>query len=193
MHTSLLRLAVPAAAAMALGSAVALAPSAFAEDLECRGTLGAITVAGTVLVPDDATCTLNGTYVMGSVVVKSRATLVANGVELTGTVAGEGPKTVEVRNSEIGNGFSISKAEPNGQIVLAGSSVTGDIQLADDRGPAELSNNQVGGSIQANKNTGGLTITGNRIVNGLQCQDNRPAPVGGGNVAAQKQGQCLNL
>jgi hypothetical protein len=49
------------------------------------------------------------TTVQGSLVVTWRATLRATGLELTGTVAGEGPGTVEVRSSSIGNGFSISK------------------------------------------------------------------------------------
>ncbi len=125
--------------------------------------------------------------------MKSRATLRATDVELTGTVSGEGPGTVDVRSSSIGNGFSISKGEPIGSVTLASSSVTGDVQLAENRGPADVSGNRVGGSIQANKNTGGLTITGNRTVNGLQCQDNFPAPTGSGNVAEQKQGQCVAL
>ncbi len=73
------------------------------------------------------------------------------------------------------------------------SRVTGDVQLADNRGSASLSGNTVGGSIQANRNTGGLTVADNTITNGLQCQDNAPAPTGGGNVAAQKQGQCERL
>ncbi|MDP9397244.1 MAG: hypothetical protein M3P96_05225 [Actinomycetota bacterium] len=143
--------------------------------------------------PDDATCTLDGTYVQGNVTVKSRATLVATGIELTGTVQGESPKKVEVRGSQVGNGFSISRGGELGSIVLADTAVTGDVQLADNRGSVELDNNSVGGSVQANKNIGGVTVTANRIVNGLQCQDNNPFPVGGGNIAAQKQGQCERL
>ena len=179
--------------ALTVGTGLATAPAAHAGDFECRGTLGAVTVVGSVIVPDDATCVLDGTRVEGSVVVESRATLRATGTTISGTVAGEGPGTVDVRSSSVGNGFSISKAEPLGSVTLASSSVTGDVSLADNRGPAELSGNEVGGSTQANTNTGGLTISANRIVNGLQCQDNVPAPAGGGNVAAQKQGQCVAL
>ncbi len=186
-----------AATAIALAGGVAVAPAAQAGDFECRGTLGAVTVVGTVIVPDDATCTLDGTDVQGGIVVKSRATLVATGVETTGTISGESPTKVEVRGSQVGNGVSLSKGggeqNPSGWLVLAGNSVTGDVQFADNRVPVEISNNIVGGSIQANKNTGGLTVTANRIVNGLQCQDNDPFPTGGGNIAAQKQGQCERL
>lgn len=190
-----LKLAV--ATALALAGGVAVAPAAQAGDFECRETLGAVTVVGSIIVPDDATCALNGTQIEGGIVVKSRATLVATGVETTGTISGESPTKVEVRNSTIGNGVSLSKGggeqNPSGWLVLAGNSVTGDVQFADNRVPVTIDKNEVGGSIQANKNTGGLTVTDNRIVNGLQCQDNDPFPTGGGNIAAQKQGQCERL
>jgi len=168
-------------------------PSAHAEDYECRGTVGAVTIVGNLLVPDDATCTLNGTQVQGSIVVKSRATLLATGITVTGGIQGEGPRNVVVRESTIGNSVSVRKAEPGGTVELTTSSITGDVQLEDNRGSITISGNEITGSVQANKNTGGLEITGNRIGNGLQCQDNTPPPTGGGNVAKQKQGQCLNL
>jgi hypothetical protein len=181
------------AATLTTAGGVAAAPAAHAGDFECRGTLGAVTVVGSVIVPDDATCTLEGTDVQGGITVKSRATLVATGVELTGTISGESPTKVDVRGSTIGNGVSLSKGGELGSLSLVASDVTGDVQFADNRGTVEIDDNDVGGSIQANKNTGGLVVTGNRIINGLQCQDNTPAPTGGGNIAAQKQGQCERL
>ncbi len=80
-----------------------------------------------------------------------------------------------------------------GAIDIAGTTITGDLALEDNREPIDLDSNDIVGSVQANKNVGGLSITGNQIGNGLQCQDNNPFPVGGGNTAKQKQGQCLNL
>ncbi len=67
------------------------------------------------------------------------------------------------------------------------------MRLEENIGSVSLRNNDVVDSIQADKNTGGLEITGNMIGNGLQCRDNNPPPVGGGNIAKQKQGQCVNL
>jgi hypothetical protein len=186
-----LRLTV--ATALALAGGVAVAPAAQAGDYECRGTLGAVTVVGTVIVPDDAICTLEGTSIQGGVTVKSRATLVATGIDTTGSIQGESPTKVEVRDSVIGNGVSLVKGGELGSLSLEGSEVTGDVQFADNRGTVAINANTVGGSVQANKNTGGLTITANQIVNGLQCQDNTPFPTGGGNIAAQKQGQCEQL
>lgn len=181
-------------AALAVAGSVALASPVMAGDLECRGTIGAVTVTGNLLVPDDATCVLDGTSVMGAIVVKSRSTLQATGIEATGGLQGESPSTVVARNSEFGNGIALMKAElNNGFIELTGNTVKGDAQLAENRNPIRLEGNDVLGSVQAETNTGGIEITGNLIGNGLQCQANTPAPVGGGNVAKQKQGQCVAL
>ncbi len=192
-------LASCAAAVVATGGLLAQAPAAYAEDFECRETIGAGTIVGNVIVPDDATCALTGTTVQGSIVVKSRANLDASGVSVTGGLQGESPASVVVQGgSSFGNGISLRKAEDvndpaAGKISISNTTVTGDLQLEDNREPINLSTNGIVGSVQANKNTGGLEITGNQIGNGLQCQDNNPFPVGGGNVAKQKQGQCLNL
>ncbi|MFP4123617.1 MAG: element excision factor XisI family protein [Coleofasciculus sp.] len=51
----------------------------------------------------------------------------------------------------------------------------------------------LGSDMQVKNNDGGTEIVSNLIGNNLQCQDNDPAPTGGGNTAAQKQGQCENL
>ncbi len=184
-----------------IAAATVAAPTAAqAGDFECRGDVGAVTIVGNVIVPDDSTCNLNGTRVEGSVVAKSRSILNATGVDVTGGLQGEAPAKVLIDSSAFGNGISVRKAEDvnhtlptGGEIRIAGPRITGDLALEDNREPIDIDSNEIVGSLQANKNVGGLSITGNRIGNGLQCQDNNPLPVGGGNTAKQKQGQCLNL
>ncbi len=177
-----------ALSALAFGS-----PSAQAGDYECRGGLGAVTIVGNLIVSDDSTCDLEGTYVQGTSVVKSRATLQATGVTATGGLQSQGSRNVIVRDSTLGNSFSVVRSERGGTVELTNSSVTGDVQLEDNRGYVAINGNEISGSVQANKNVGGIEITGNRIGNGLQCQDNYPPPTGGGNIAKQKQGQCQFL
>ncbi len=178
---------------LALLAVLAGATAAHAGDYECRGTLGAVTIVGNLLVPDDSTCTLDGTYVQGTIVVKSRATLEATGVTATGGIQSQGSRDVIVRNSTLGNSVSVVKSEPGGTVELSGSSITGDVQLEDNRGAVTINSNEISGSVQANKNVGGLEITDNRIDNGLQCQDNNPPPTGSDNTAKQAQGQCQFL
>jgi hypothetical protein len=62
-----------------------IAPVALAEEKVCRGTIGARTVDN-LRVPQDASCTLNGTRVQGTIRVENGAKLVANGVRVIGNV-----------------------------------------------------------------------------------------------------------
>lgn len=62
-----------------------IAPVALAEEKVCQGTIGARTVDN-LRVPQDASCTLNGTRVQGTIRVENGAKLVANGVRVIGNV-----------------------------------------------------------------------------------------------------------
>ncbi len=186
-----------AASAMLFGFAGMGRQTALAGDTECRGTLGAVTIQGNVIVPDHTECTLSGTNVQGAVVVKSRASLFATTITATGGVQSQGAKTIMICNSTIGNSVSLSKgweAVNGGSIGLHSNKINGDIQLQDNRQPIQLLHNSVSGSIAAQGNTAGVEITGNGTmaapVNGIQCQDNMPAPEGSDNYAHQFQGQC---
>jgi hypothetical protein len=64
----------------------------------CRGALGAVTVDN-LLVPQNATCNLNGTRVQGTAQVQRNATLNANGIRVIGNVQGENARHVAVRSS----------------------------------------------------------------------------------------------
>ena len=77
--------------AMAVLALAVFAPAAQAEERVCRGTIGATTVDN-LLVPQGATCTLNGTRIEGTVKVERNATLTASGIRVKGNVQGEGFK-----------------------------------------------------------------------------------------------------
>ncbi len=184
-----------AASAMVFGFAGMGRQVALAGDTECRGTLGAVTIQGNVIVPDDSQCTLSGTNVQGAVVVKSRSTLIATGITATGGVQGQSATKVMICDSVIGNSISLTKGgDFGGSIGLHNNQINGDIQLQDNRQPIQLLHNSVSGSIAAQGNVAGVEIIGNgtelKPVNGVQCQDNMPAPEGSGNYAHQFQGQC---
>ncbi len=182
--------------ALALTGSLATAPAAFAEDLECRGTLPS-TVVGNVIVPDDAVCTLAGNVIEGSITVKSRATLDATGIQLAGGIQAESPLNVLLRESRVGNNVSLRKAgEPvlrqpsNSRIELRGNEVTGDVSLQENESTIDVTGNTTGGSVQVEKYRGPIDISGNVIGNQLQCQENTTPPTGAGNSARQYGGQC---
>jgi hypothetical protein len=56
-----------------------------------------------------------------------------------------------------------------------------------------LSGNSIGRNLEFDSNSGASNISGNAIGNELNCDDNSPPPVGAGNTAAEKEGQCAHL
>jgi len=157
-------------ALVAATAALAVAPSALAEERTCRGTLGAITVDN-LRVPQGATCTLNGTRVKGTVKVERAATLKATGIRVVGNVQAEGAASVNLRASTVG----------------------GSIQVVQGR-DSTLDRNTVKGDVQFFGNSGAIVITSNRIDANLQCKENNPAPTGGGNIVqGNKEDQCARL
>ncbi len=160
-----------AALGLALGTAVALAPSAAAEERTCRGSIKAVTLDN-VRVPAGATCTLTGTVVKGTVKVESRATLTATRVRLTGNLQAEGHRAVTLTSSTVGGSVQLKQG---GAATLTSNRVKGDVQLFTNR-------------------TGTKRLTGNRIDGNLQCKENAPAPVGSRNVVGgNKEDQCRRL
>lgn len=171
---------------------------------ECKNeTVGAVTIRGSIQVPDDATCTLDGTEIQGSLEVGSRATVNATNIQLKGNVSASSPAAMVISGSSIGNSISVNEAgegaeEDQGAIRITGNDIVGDIQLQDNGpSPVYVENNTLAGSIQAQQNDALTQIVGNRLVrngrpNGqIQCQENDPL-VAYDNVAKQLQGQCVN-
>jgi len=165
--------------------------TAGAEERTCTGTLGAITVDN-LRVPQNASCTLNGTYVKGTIKVERNASLVANGVRVIGNVQAENHRNVVVRqSSRIGGSVQIKQG---GSASVLSSRVTGDIQYDHNGRYLRANANRVGGSIQVIGNSGGAEIFRNVINGNLQCKENRPAPTGGGNtVGGNKEDQCRSF
>lgn len=142
-----------------------------ANDYNCTGTLGSITVDN-LNVPQNATCILNGTQVEGNLFVRSNATLYAYAAQVDGNIQAYQSARVEVHPD---------------------SRVGGDIQV-DTSGSLLVSGVHIDGNLQAFRNTGGVSITGNTIDNNLQCVNNDPPPTGGdNNVGGDMEDQCANL
>ena len=175
----------------ATAATVFAASSAEAEERVCRGTIGARTLDN-VRVPQGATCNLDGTYVEGTVKVETGATVRAIDVRVIGNVQAEGAVRVVVRgSSRIGGSIQIVQG---GAAKIVNNRIGGDILLDEQDRYLTANRNVVGGSLQAFQNAGGLEIRKNRIDGNLQCKENRPAPVGGGNIVqGNKEDQCRTL
>jgi hypothetical protein len=168
-----------------------LPATAVAEERTCRGTIGAATLDN-VRVPQDASCTLKGTYVKGTVKVERRASLRAENVRVIGNVQGENARRVDVvQSSRVGGSVQVVQGRA---AKVNNSRVNGDILYDDNNAALQASANRVGGNVQAFQNTGGVEIRRNVIDGNLQCKANNPRPVGGGNqVGGNKEDQCARL
>jgi hypothetical protein len=176
---------VPGAFALAACQPVPIDPE------ECRGTIGAITVQN-VIVPPDATCTLEGTRVEGNAEVLARGTLIARGASIGANVQAEGHKEVRIgRSSSVAGSIQVGQGA---KVSVNDTRITGDLQVDANSGPIEARRNRVGGSIQIVGNRGANVIDSNRVAGNLQCKENLPAPTGSGNVVeGVKEDQCRRL
>lgn len=173
--------------------AVSVSPSgpASAEERTCRRTIGATTVDN-LRVPQGAECTLNGTFVKGTVKVEARATLRAFDIRVIGNVQAENARRVELRGgSRVGGSVQIVQG---GSARIVNNRINGDILFDEQDRHLVANRNVVGGNLQAFQNSGGVEIRRNRIDGNLQCKENRPRPMGGGNIVqGNKEDQCRRL
>ena len=73
------------AAVTALGLIGATTSIALADDFECTGSVG-VETKDNVIVPDNRSCSLNGTNAEGNIIVGTGATLRAVGVKVDGNI-----------------------------------------------------------------------------------------------------------
>jgi hypothetical protein len=165
---------------LVVAASVMTAPAAHADDRVCRGTIGASSIDGNVVVPQNATCRLNGTRIDGNVIVESGAKLVASGVRVGGNIQAESHREVVIKPRSV-----------KGKAVR--STVEGSVQLKQGGG-GKILRAVVDSDIQLFTNRGRFEVRGNRVDGNLQCKSNNPRPVGGNNVVqGNKEDQCRSL
>lgn len=156
----------------------------------CNGTLGAITVEQ-VSVPAGATCTLDGTRVRGDVKVARDGSVIAIGARIDGNLQlEEGGTSLVAANTRIGGDLQVKQAA---SASIATTFVRGNLQLEENAGRLAADRANVRGNLQVFRNRGGVRLVDNRVAQALQCKENSPAPLGGGNVAGEKEEQCRAL
>src|ERR1700730_13858045 len=178
-------------------------------------TLTATTIHANVVVPENAFCDLSGSRIDGSVTVeRTGGLLLDSGSSVDHNVVVERDGQVALFNgSTVGGSIWCSKCSA---ADLHDSTVKGSLYDNGLTGGADLTNSQIHESLVVNRsqtggyhfnftgntigedfsfvrNTGTSTITGNTIGDELPCSGNTPPRAGGGNTAAQKEGQCASL
>jgi len=135
--------------------------------------------------------TAAGTFVDGNIQVKRRAFTLIEDTTVEGDVqVEEWGATLEAWRNVIGGNLQFKKADA---ATVLETRIDGDLQLEENAGRLTATANRVRGNLQVSKNRGGVSLVDNRVSQALQCKENSPAPVGGGNVAGEKEGQCRGL
>lgn len=185
------RLTASLTAALILTSLLSGGRAVLADETTCTDFLGAVTVDN-LRVPQNGSCTLDGTRVEGNIVVENGASLTAWRVRVDGNVQAEGAHLVRVlTGSTVGGSIQIKQG---GAARVDQVRVTGDIQYESNNGGLSATRNWVGGNIQVFQNISGVDIVENTVDGNLQCKENFPAPTGGRNVVyGNKEDQCANL
>lgn len=155
----------------------------------CDGRLADISVDGDVTVPAGATCELVGTTVEGNVSVGHGARLYARHADVDGDIEGEGTTVVDVADdTDVGGNVQL---ESGATVTIRDSHVDGDLGLEDQHGVSTVTGDSVHGNVELDGNHDAVHLSHTRIGGDLSCQDNTPAPDGGGNtVSGDREDQC---
>jgi len=130
-----------------------------------------------VVIPNRATCRLNGTTVRQNVVVSRRASLVTHNARLLGSVqATERPRSVQILDTNVRGNIHVREA--TGTILIGNASCSLDpsagnnIHLVDNSGPIGLCRMRIRGNVHAVNNSGTVFMLRNRVGNHVHARGN---------------------
>jgi cytoskeletal protein CcmA (bactofilin family) len=165
-------------------------PVVQADTFSCDGAPGNIKIDDDVLVPDGATCILEGTRVKGNVNVEAGGALRTRNARIGGNIQADEAAWIVVGNGTRvkgdvqieGTTDTPSAGEPN---VVCGARIKGNLQVTKNTAPFDLgcsNGNRVKGNLQVQDNdipgdfTGEVIAVSNNSVKGdLQFDDNLAA------------------
>jgi hypothetical protein len=167
------------------------APAAHADDFQCVGVVGPITVDN-VVVPSGTECLLSGTQVLGNVKTEPGADLTMGGANVHGnvqvmsgstaaaffsTIGGDyqcdGCLSQDLFLSRVGGNFQVTGAEDQALVVI--SDVAGGVEIVDSGSAAgffSIDETVIGGNVKFEKNAGSTAFRENTIGGELQIFEN---------------------
>jgi len=203
----------------ALNGAAQALPPALKSGSICNGVYGGV-FNGNVSVSKGQTCTFVNGSITGNVqqnggsLVLAGATVTGNVQINSGGIFSIGPFAVingdlQIQNIPSGTaqnqvcGATVKgnlQFQNNGTAVQIGSAspacpvnvIGGNLEVHNNTSSTAIFYNTVGGNLQDQNNTASTQVFSNKVTKNLQCQNNSSI-AGGGNTAAQKQGQCATF
>jgi hypothetical protein len=166
------------AVAVLIGAGLAVLPSVATatDETRCDGTIGR-RVVERVVVPNGATCRLNGTRVRQNVVVGPGESLVTRNARILGSVqATEGPRTIRLLDTNVDGNIHVREARG---VVLIGNSGCGldpvagnNIHLVQNNGPIGICQMSIEGNLHIIENSDTVFVRSNRVGNNVQARGN---------------------
>jgi hypothetical protein len=182
-------------ASLVAGGSIVLMPAASANDFECIGTVGAITV-NQIVVPAGKRCRLEGTRVTQNISIRTGSVLVTMGAWVGGNIQGDGAYMLRFLNSDVaGNiqmkhtvgpiiigdaacrvdpssGADLQLEENYGNIAICNMTIREDLQLYKNSKRVRVFNTFVGENVQAYENTYFFRISNTHAGEDFQLYDN---------------------
>jgi hypothetical protein len=166
----ILVLALAASALIAVPATASAAPP-----MDCTGTLTGGTV-GTLVVPENATCTLEGVTVTGSITVQEGATLLTDDSNIEMGVRANGAASVQLIDTNILGNIGIQRTTG---LVLLGSDgcavdplAAGNVHLFDNSGPIGICFMTIEKNLQLQRNTNRIGVFDSVVRQNLLLQGN---------------------
>lgn len=163
-----------------------VAPTAAANDTLCTGALAG--EHDNVIVPEGATCNVDGAQIKGNIKVLAGGALLVIAATTVGGDIQADPGHLYVRL--MGTGVVVMgdvelKGASGVAVVggyLTGTDIRGNFQWEENRIALVARGGIIGGNLKAEKNSGGGDITGNTIKGNVECKENAPELVEAGNT-----------
>jgi hypothetical protein len=162
------KLIVVAVAGMAAAGLYAT-PASASQATECSGTL-----SGTydrIVVPDGATCTLDGATVTKGVTVGAGSSLYTTNATIGGNLMARHAHTVHVIDTNVGHNIKVSGTTHMTKIgdaaCMVDPTVGHNVMVKGNSGPTAICSLSIGNNLAVFDNTGSVGIFSNNVTNNL--------------------------
>jgi hypothetical protein len=151
---------------LALTGLVATAPAAWGQETQCTGPLPPGTYI-TVVVPEGASCEINGNTTVRNVQVLAGGNLATSAATITGNITG-----VDVGFISVGTGTEVGKNVTIGgeTVIVSDAEIGGNVRISGSEGAAFLTSSFVGRNVTIVDTSGFPFIEANEIGRNLRVR-----------------------
>jgi len=149
-------------------------------DVKLRGQIGPVKIDDNVVIPKNASATLNGTIIDGNVFLHRGAKLISKGARIYGNIQARGALLVVLRQQTFVGG-DVQGERTRSIRILEGTQVDGNVQVKEAAAPVDvdallMKSAYIDGDVQAEKSSGRLRVIECEMDGNLQFVENYTGP-----------------